>query len=230
MIHLELEMYEKMFEDGKDKVQVNGLCGRILCGRKSKDFETLTYDPSRLVIMLIGSDGLEYLLGKKGYDSLIHIGYTRDHIQYKMHQGNMFKLVVFKKKDFILSATWDNVAKLCSVIYPDVSDKIYKVLNQLKSTPFRRVQMLADFDFEQVKRNGLDDPNYMNYERFQETKGTLVNARAFLYHALHLRMLFSGDGYTYDENGNRGLMEYIAPNRRLDELGEYRLFNMEIVI
>ncbi|MFX1294784.1 MAG: hypothetical protein ACFFD2_08020 [Promethearchaeota archaeon] len=227
---MELEKYEKMFMDRMLRVKVSGLCGRILCGRKLKDFDTLTYDPNRLVIMLIGSDGLEYLLGKSGYESLIHIGYTKDYIQYKMDQGNKFKLVVFKENESILLATWDNVAKLCSNIYPDVSDKIYAVLHQLKSTPFRRIQMLVNFDFEQTKRNGLVDPNYMDYERFRESEGTLVDVRAFLYHTLHFRVMFSGDGYTYDEDGNRGLMEYIAPNKRLDELGEYRLIDMEIEI
>lgn len=227
---MDLEKYEKIFKGGKERVKVNGLCGRILHGRKPKDFETLTCNPNRLVIMLIGSDGLEYLLVKNGYESLIHIGYTKDYIKYKIDQGNKFKLVVFKENNSILLATWDNVAKLCSKIYPNVSDKIYAVLDQLKTIPFQRIQMLADYDFEEIKRNGLHDPNFMNYELFRKSEGTLINVRAFLYHTLHFRMLFSGDGYTYDEDGNRGLREYIAPNKRLNELGEYRLIDIKIEI
>lgn len=227
---MELEEYEKLFLEGENGMSVDGLVGRIIRGRNPEDFETLTDDPNRVIIMLIGSDGLQDLLGKSGYESLIHIGYTKDYIQYKMDQGNEFKLVVFNENDAILLGTWDNVPKLCAEIYPDVVDKIYAVLDDLKTVPFRMIQMLADFDFEETEHDGMNNPNYMSYERFRECDGTLVDVRAFLYHTLHFRVLFSGDGYTYDEEGNRGLMEYIAPNKRLEELGEYRLIDMEINI
>ena len=63
---------------------------------------------------------------------------------------------------------------------------------------------------------------------FNNSEGTLIDVRAFLYHIVHLRELFSGDGFTYEEDGKKGLREYIAPNCRLEELGEYHLIDMNI--
>jgi len=45
---------------------------------------------------------------------------------------------------------------------------------------------------------------------------------------VYLRELFSGDGFTYEEEGKKGLKEYIAPNCRLEELGKYYLIDMNI--
>jgi len=226
---MELEEYKRLFMEGKKATApVDGLCGRILRGTKPEDFDTLTDDPNRIVIMLIGGDGLGDLLGKSGYESLIHIGYAKDYIEYKIEQGNAFKIVVFKESDSTLLATWDNVARLCDDIYPDVSGKIHACLPDLKTTAFSTIQILADFSFEEAERAGIDNPNYMSYDRFKKSEGTLIDVRAFLYHTLHFRILYSGDGYTYDEDGNRGLMEYIAPNKKLIELGEHRLIDMEI--
>ena len=42
-----------------------------------------------------------------------------------------------------------------------------------------------------------------------ESEGTLIDVRAFLYHTIHLRELFSGDGFTSDEDGQKGLKEYM---------------------
>lgn len=68
----------------------------------------------------------------------------------------------------------------------------------------------------------------MTYERFKKSKPTLINARSFLYFTLHLRELFSGDGYTYTSSGKRGLMEYFAPNKPINQLGECVIIDIEI--
>ena len=46
-----------------------------------------------------------------------------------------------------------------------------------------------------------------------------ADVRAFLYHALNLNNLFSGDGYTHTADGVRGYKEYVAPNKKLEDLG-----------
>lgn len=226
---MKLDKYTKLFSEGKNSnSKIKGLCGRIIRGTKPEDFETLTDDPDRIIIMLIGGDGLKKLLGKTDYDRLITIGYAEDYIEYKVNGGFQFKLVVFKESETILLATWDNVAKLTSKIYPDIKKRIYSRLEELKSKKFSEIQEMASFSFEEVERKGKDDPNFMTYERFKNSSGTLVDVRAFLYHTLHLRFLYSGDGYTYDELGNKGLMEHIAPNKKLVDLGEHRLIPMNV--
>ena len=47
--------------------------------------------------------------------------------------------------------------------------------------------------------------------------------RAFLYNQLYLNELFSGDGYTHEEDGSKGLPEYFMLNQRVDELPGARL-------
>jgi hypothetical protein len=51
-----------------------------------------------------------------------------------------------------------------------------------------------------------------------------------LFHTVQLRALFSGDGYTRDEAGTRGLMEYIAPNCKLTDLGEHVAIDIRPVL
>eukprot|EP00965_Chrysotila_dentata_P118224 3907511-Pleurochrysis_carterae.AAC.1 len=46
-----------------------------------------------------------------------------------------------------------------------------------------------------------------------------ADVRAFLYHAMNLNNLYSGDGYTYTQEGGRGFREYLAPNKQKEELG-----------
>ncbi|MFX1256870.1 MAG: hypothetical protein ACFFAN_03345, partial [Promethearchaeota archaeon] len=130
----------------------------------------------------------------------------------------------------IKMAKWDNVVELASKIYPKVKKKIYKRLSELKNTTFEEIEAKAGRNLSEIDKKGSSDSNFMTYDRFRKSKGTLEDVRAFFYHTLHLRELYSGDGYTYNETGERGLMEYIAPNKKLTELGEFRLINMNIEI
>ncbi|MCK4383456.1 MAG: hypothetical protein KAW66_09210 [Candidatus Lokiarchaeota archaeon] len=111
--------YKDLFVEGKKTtLPITGICGRILRGKSPKDFETLTDDPDRKLIMLMGGDGLERILGKSGYEALITIGYMLDYIEYKIKSGFQFKLVIFNEGEIAKLATWDNVAHIISEIYP----------------------------------------------------------------------------------------------------------------
>ncbi|MBY9006401.1 MAG: hypothetical protein KGD63_06555 [Candidatus Lokiarchaeota archaeon] len=226
---MSLDNYIQLFLEGKkNQMPITELYGRILRGKSPKDFETLTDDPERKIIMLMGGDGLEKLLGKSGREALITIGYMQDYIDYKVKTGFQFKLVVFDEANIAMLATWDNLITLISTIYPEVKDMIEKHLKKLKKTPFVKIEKKANRKFNEIDKEGPSHPHFMTHERFKNSKGTLVDVRAFLYHTIHLRELFAGDGFTYDENGQPGLKEYISPNCKLDELGEYHLIDMII--
>jgi len=226
---MNLVEYKDLFVEGKKTtLPITGICGRILRGKSPKDFETLTDDPDRKLIMLMGGDGLERILGKSGYEALITIGYMLEYIEYKIKSGFEFKLVIFNEGEIAKLATWDNVAHIVSEIYPQAKIKIYSKLAELKSTPYSEIERDANRKFNIIDKVGPEDKNFMTYERFNNSEGTLIDVRAFLYHTIHLRELFSGDGFTYEEEGNKSLKEYIAPNCRLEELGEYYLIDMNI--
>ncbi len=226
---MEIRDYTQALKDGK-KINVAGLCGRILRGKKPADFRTMTDDPTRLIVMPLGPDGLHALLGKNGYEMLVTIGYEPTYIERKINEGNQFKLVVFQEGIDAKLATWDNAIALACQIYPDITNKLRKNIAFLKSTPFNEIEKKAGFDFSEVDKNGPGDENFMTYERFQICAGTPVDCRAFLYFTLHLRELYSGDGWTYDSKGNRGALEYIMPNMEIADLGDYELVDMEVIL
>lgn len=217
---MNLNEYDELFKNKKNAT-VEGLCGRIIRGTKPEDFETLTDDPDRKLVMLMGPDGLEKLLGKDSYDMLIEIGYERDYIQRKLDEGNQFKLVVFEEGGEAVLADWFNVIRTVSKTYPNISSKIQKHLSTLRRSTFDEIEKNAGFDFSEVDKNGKEDPFFMTYEKYEKSGDNLINARSFLYFTIHLRELFHGDGYTYTADGDKGLMEFIVANKKLSELGDH---------
>ncbi len=226
---MDLDGYKTFFLEGRKNLNpITGICGRVLRGKSPKDFETLTNDPQRKIVMLMGADGLEKLLGKSGYEALITIGYMLDYIEYKVKNGFQFKLVIFHEGEKAKLATWDDVALMVSQIYPKAKSKIYHQLEKVKLTKFSEIERVANRKFNIIDKIGPEDKDFITYERLNNSEGTLIDVRAFFYHTVHLRELFSGDGFTYDANGERGLREYVAPNCKLEELGEYNLIDMTI--
>lgn len=231
---MQLEEYKSLFINKKKSNQdMSNLVGRILRGKKSEDFLTLTDEPqTRKIVMLMAEDGLRSLLGKSGTEILLSIGYEKEYIQYKIKSGNSFKLIVFEKKEDVKLATWDSVAEIVSEIYPQFRERIYRNLIGLKTTPFSEFQdqfkKIANKEFRFVDRDGPANPLFMTEERYQYSAGNLLDTRRFLYNCIHLSDLFSGDGYTYNEQGNRGLKEFVTQNKPINELGNYVLIDLKV--
>ncbi len=227
-----ISTYAKLLRTGQRPSQpCTGIAGRIIRGTKPEDFQTLTDDPTRKLVLLMGPDGLQSLLGKSGYDMLIEIGYEPSYIIRKVHaEGCQFKLVVFGEGGAAKPATWTNVIDAVSVVYPDLTRKLNPHRARLATVPFDEIERLAGYDFSAVDAAGPSDPRYMTEARFRSCVGTLVEARAFLYFTVHLRELYTGDGYTRTADGRRGMSEYIVPNLPLQQLGQYQLIDLDIAI
>ena len=222
--------YQNAFLNAQ-KQSVSGLCGRIIRGVKDNDFLTLTDDPNRKLVMLMGPDGLESILGKNGYESLVAIGYESDYIRHKIEvENNKFKLVVFSSGKTANIATWDNVIDIVSSVYPSVAAKLYSQKDALKQISFSEIEKTAGFKFNEVDKNGTSDNRFMNLERFEQSNGNIIDVRAFLYFSVHLKELFSGDGFTYTFDGKKGLMEYIVPNMLISDLDDSKLISLDIQI
>lgn len=127
----------------------------------------------------MGGDGLEKILGKTGYEALISICYVLGYIEYKIKSGFQFKIVIFNEGEIAKLATWDNLANMVSEIYPEVKKKIYNRLEELKNTPFSEIEKRADRKFNEIDKNGTEDSDFMTYERFKQSVGTLIDVRAF---------------------------------------------------
>jgi nicotinamidase-related amidase len=233
--------YKKLFDAGRpvNRGAVQGVVGRIIRGRQPSDFETLTDDPKRGLVMLVDSEGLEGLIGCAGntYAMLKAVGYTDHHIADLEAKGTQFKLVVFPDSPASAAklATWDNLLDLVQMAYPDAAPKLGQQLQALEAVSrifepnlgfIGNIQRRAGYKFADVKDPG--DPRFMDYVTYAKSRHTdeLVAARAFLYHTLHLRELYSGDGYTYNDSGQRGVPEYFVPNLPLTKLGDHLVIDL----
>lgn len=206
-----------------------GLSGRVMRGKTAEHFEYLNADLNRKLVFIIGEEGLSVMKEMNGYEMLMSIGYTSEHIEYLVMQENNFKLLVFPSLQCHL-ATWDNILQLASEIYPEIAKDLQKHKQALKTLPFEAFEEALGYKFCDIEKSGRTHPGYMTYERYYHSSRTLVDTRAFLYFTLSLRELFSGDGYTYDFEGNRGLNEYVILNRKIFELNGAMLLDIKVNI
>lgn len=212
---------------------VPGIAGRIIRGKNPSDFETLTDDPQRQIVLILGPDDLAKLPGMSGWDILMTIGYDPAYARGKVAEGCEFKLVVLQEGPSVKLATWDNLLEMVCEVYPNVADLIRSHWTSLKTRSFREIEAQAGFKFLEVEqpkdktKKKQDDPRFMTYERLQQSSGTLADVRAFLYFSVHIRELYRGDGYT-DVSGSRGMREYLARNVRLVDLGAHELIDFEV--
>lgn len=204
---------------------VEGLCGRILRGRTDADFSNLSDDPSRLVVMLTDAEGLRGLLGKTGYDMLLLVGHHPQYIRTRVLEGTRYKLVVFSEREAIL-ATWDNVLTLVAQIYPDLAPPCAAHGPVLRRLAFAEIEALAGYRFRDVDQP--EAPRFMDHARLLASEQGVWELRAFLYHSLHLREQFSGDGYTYDADGRCCVREYLLRNQRLADLAGHALVDLDV--
>ena len=216
--------YADAFTTG-EPVQVEQLCGRIVRGLCETDFQSLTDDARRKIVLITGPDGLAKMPGQDGYDILHTIGYSPHHIEDLVQQGMQFKLAVFPESKVARAATWDNILDITGMAYPEAREDLLAHTDSLRTTPYADIEQEAGYRFHDVKKG---DERYMTYERFLASPRDLTAARAFLYFSVHLRELYSGDGYTYTPSGERGLQEYAILNQPLRELGNHALLDVAV--
>lgn len=230
---MKLDEYKKVFESGKPATtKVTGLVGRLLRGMDAKAFETMTDDPDRRVVFLVDSTGLEALCGRSGYEMLQTVGWNNQYIHDKITAGNKVKFVVFPETACKLG-TWDNVLSIVETMYPEVWSKIAPhraTIAKMRIEDLPEIEKRLGFTFGEVEKLGKADSRFMTIDRFKSTRGTADEARAFLYFVAHLRELYTGTGYTQNSSGQRGVAEYILPNRPLSQLGDHELLDISVTL
>ena len=197
----------------------DNLVGRVLRGSKPDDFLKLSPDENRKLIMFMDSTGLQQLLGKDTRTILEIIGYSEAYMKELFTKKTQFKLVVATKGDNIVSGTWDNLLKLVKDAYGEttkVSKALEKNLGSLKTIKFDDIMKQKDSVFS----------GKMTQQELEEREGKLWEIRMFLKDVLNLNDLYSGDGYTYNDKGERGVPEYFSKNMELTQLGKYSLMDL----
>lgn len=208
------------------RVKVSGLLGRVLRGKRESDFRSLTMDHGRDLILFTGNIGLEKLVGLSNVEILEAIGYERSYIERLTQDGTRFKLVFFENPGPAFPATWQNISLMAARRYPLVAEKLKAQMAALQKTPFAKIQKSAPEPLASIYDRGPSDPNYITLERLAASAGELWKVRAFFYNALRLNGNFSGDGFTYNSDGVRGVPEYIAENREVSSLNQVVVFDL----
>lgn len=237
--------YVDLLQSGRTTTKpIKGLCGRLIRGKTPDDFRTLSNDPVRQLVLLIDSDGLNDLIGRSPYDMLKGIGYEDADIETEVkYNDNEFKLIVFPEGSAQLG-TWDNVLNEAAAAYPKVVSLLEKNRAGLIGLEVGRQggwdqhqkrfeeleSRVGDTDWNTIRRRGDGDHGYMTTERFLRSSGSLADARAWCFFTLHLRRLYGGDGYTYEDNGTRGPREFVLRNMPVADLAGHVVFDLDVLL
>ena len=190
----------------------------------------LTSDRWKRLSWIFGPDALPMFLGKDAREICVLLGFGEEWLNDKIPKGKKFKLAIFPSKAVDAQcATWEGVTYLLEKHFPEVWPKVSRHLPEIQNMGIDEIETMAGYDMcktNLVGRRGgewdtegeSDDPNYTSLQRLLNREGTLVQVRQFLWDEVGIKGLFSGDGRTVNDKGERGPNEYLAKNRRLEDI------------
>lgn len=203
----------------------------------------LSSDRWKRLSWIFGSDALPGFLGKSAREICLQLGFGEKWLDDKIPKGKKFKLAIFPSLSVDAQpATWDGIRCLVERTYPEVWPKILRHLPQIRAMRIEEIEAQANYkdglDMLQtnlVARHGgaldtegeSDSENYISLQRLLKREGTLVEVRQFLWDEVGVKGLYSGDGYTLSEDGKKGVREYLARNRRLEDIEGCVLFDVD---
>lgn len=222
------EHFVECFQNDTVLQDVKVLQGRIIRGHSDEDFEFLSNDPNRKLVYVLDCDGMEQILSASSkskirptYNMLKIVGYDESHIKRLHESAIKFKLVVFDIGQTFV-ANWDGLLGACVEIYPELKESCDKYRDRLKNTPFSHFEVMAGFSFGDHDDPG--DPEFMTYEKWLSSPRSFLDLRRFLYHTVHVRELYRGDGYA-ESNGEK-VREYLMPNQRISDISGAQIVDL----
>ena len=196
------------------------LIGRVLRGNNKNDFKKLSMGNRKLVFLTPNAIDL---LNKNTRDLLKTIGYDNDFIdEIKNQKIKLSILGVTADKDIKL-ATWDNVLKLFCNVYSELCKKIKDPLWKKK---IRNIKLVKNSNNIECQNNTFLIDNSITYDKVFQNP-TILNVRHFMNNVENINNLFKGDGYTYDEFGNKKIEEFITQNKIIDFSGNQHLIDLK---
>jgi len=214
-------------------LEVYGLVGRLLRGRRSEDFETLTDDPAnRKIIQLTDSTGLNMILKMTTIRAQLNsLGWDNKFIDDKLHNGYQFKMIVFPAEGSPARRSWwYDQMEVCGQAWPQLA----QLFRQQPLLNLLRLQSWQDWDSYCYKAYGMgisqlpeSHPIRMKPDDLAKNFSPLA-VRVFLYYYAQLKELFSGDGWTYDNCGLRQLPEYCMANQKCETILDSEMIDIVI--
>lgn len=226
-----LIQYANCWGDGrKPPGGISGIQGRFIRMAPGQP-DALTDDPDRRVVFLVNAETCVNLIGLSGYEVCITIGWLADYTRDKVNAGYRFAFVTFPENECKLG-TWDNVLDEVEALYPEVARKLAKhraALRKMTTSSIKEIEGRLGYRFIDADKN-KSDPRFMTIARYAAAADTADSARAFLYHTVHLKELFYGDGWTRNNQGQRGCEEFIMGARPMNDLGEHFVADIHVTV
>lgn len=211
-----------------EKIKNSSVFARI-CNFPSKDTprKTIGNNEDRKVLFVMDSEAiLKNILGISTEESLKKLGWELESIQEKGNSWD-FELLLFTKKcveEKVYLATWENMKKVCIEQFTEIKDLIEKHWDKMSQIPFDDLEKEHGKSFKEKF-------TLKEFKKLIQEKGedyiTHIHLRHWCFHDNGMKKLFSGDGYSYDYNGNRMMKEYVTINRPRDELKNLMVINLK---
>jgi len=205
------------------------LSGRMIHGNRTQEgFGVhLSFDEWKRLSWVFGPEAIRKFLGLSARDICLELGMGENWLDAKLEQGAEFVLVIFPSDSAdVRPATWDGIEYFLKRHYSDVWYKVNVHWPQIKSLSYEEFRAIAGYDLEAVnlvgrydhKTGESRDDRYVSLQRLKRRNGTLVEVRQFLWDEIGLRQHYTGSGYTKNDNGQVGVPEYLAQNKKLDDI------------
>jgi hypothetical protein len=184
--------------------------------------------PNQLFPFIMGPETIHHLKGRSAWEIFDFVGYRKHFVVQRLKSGSKFVLILFtgfqdEMKENVdssnsdrtkpVTATWENVLTMVEKASQVVGERVRNVFSMIQTTPFYHYGV----DFEQLDSDLLQQVN--SFEAFEKSgHDSPAMVRAFLRHTMKLTELYAGDGYCYNDRGERGSKEYLMPRVAISQL------------
>ena len=232
------EEYIRLFKTRTKAVGVEGICTRIIRvadvdynrpRRLSGD------DSNRKIVFVSNAAASAKLLGKSSFECLLQIGYPEDWIRNDLlppgpdHRN--FEMIAFPATS-CKPAKWKEFLEVVAAAYTEVEGDCKQYLNQLvtlaqsKDRGWEYFNKLLGFDIAAQKK-GIK--TYMSLQNYVESPRSIAYFRAFLAHTCYANKLFSGDGFTHTDAGEKQSEEFVMTDAAIDDIKGVAFCVMDVV-
>ncbi len=221
----QVNSFKRALTPALQRPSASGLCFRLIRGSSSEAFEYLAYPHSEKRLAWIAeSKKLDELLATSASNMPTAIaasmGKPLDWVKQKLSNGDHWKLVILPSESGTL-ATWSGCMQTVQLAYPEIASKLALHRETLIASSFDLVSesIPEGLSFRQIKDQGESCPYYMNLDRMiAMPEPSVWQVRGFLYNTIGVNEHFSGDGFTYNELGERQSSEYLIPNEKISDI------------
>lgn len=233
------EEYIRLFETRTKAPAVEGICTRIIrvadADHRTSPRRLSGDDSNRKIVFVSNAAASAKLLGKSGFECLLQIGYPEDWIRHDLlppgPRHRNFEMTAFPAAS-CKPARWKEFLELVAAAYPEVQGDCEQYVDQLAALArsgdrgWAHFNSTLGFDMAAQENGGAA---YMSVRNYLESPRSLAHFRAFLAHTCYANRLFSGDGYTYNDAGERQAEEFVMADAAVGDIKGAAFCAMDVV-